>query len=50
MENTNNKLLKMDLSVMPADIISTIGKYLLMGKHDKFKFNKILRKKSILLW
>ena len=46
MENTNNKLFKIDLSVMPADIISIIGKYLLMGNHDEFKFNKIFRKKN----
>ena len=46
MENTNNKLFKMDLSVMPADIISIIGKYLVMGNHDEFKFKKIFRKKN----
>ncbi len=44
MENINNKLFKMDLSVMPADIISIIGTNLLMYNNDKFKLNKIFRK------
>ena len=34
----------MDLSVMPADVISVISKYLLMGIYDYFKFNKIFKK------
>ena len=46
MEHFNNKLFRMDLSIMPADIISVIGKYLLIGNNDKFKFNKIFRKKN----
>ena len=46
MESINNKLFKMDLSIMPADVISIIGKYLLMGNDDNFKFNKIFRKKN----
>ena len=46
MELKNNKLFRMDLSILPADIIPIIGKYLLMGYYDKFKFNKIFRKKN----
>ena len=46
MEHFNNKLFRMDLSIIPADIISVIGKYLLIGNNDKFKFNKIFRKKN----
>jgi hypothetical protein len=34
----------MDLSIMPADVISIIGKFLLMGNNDTFKFNKLFRK------
>ncbi len=41
MEIINNKLFRMDLSVMSADIISIVGKYLLMDSDDKLKFNKI---------
>ena len=36
----------MDLSILPADIIPIIGKYLLMGYYDKFKFNKIFKEKN----
>jgi hypothetical protein len=47
MENmNNNKLFRMDLSIIPADVISVIGKYLLIGNNDKYKFNKIFRKKN----
>ena len=46
MELKNNQLFRMDLSIIPADIIPVIGKYLLMGDNDKFKFNKIFRKKN----
>ncbi len=49
MENTNNNLSKMDLSVIPADITSIIGKYLLMGNNDKFKFIKYLEKRTIMI-
>ena len=46
MESINNKLFRIDLSIMPADVISVIGKYLLMGYYDKFKFNKIFKEKN----
>ncbi len=46
MESIQNKLFRMDLSVISADIISIIGKYLLMGNNDKVKFNKIFRKNN----
>ena len=46
MESINNKLFRIDLSIMPADVISVIGKYLLIGNNDNFKFNKIFRKKN----
>ena len=46
MELKNNKLFRMDLSILPADIIPIIGKYLLMGYYDNFKFNKIFKEKN----
>ena len=42
--NNNNLLYRMDLSVIHGDIISIISKYLLK-RDDKFRFNKIFRKK-----
>ena len=46
MELKNNKTFRMDLSILPEDIIPNIGKYLLMGYNDKYKFNKIFKKKN----
>ena len=47
MENMKNiKLFRMDLSIIPVDVISVIGKYLLIGNNDKYKFNKIFRKRN----
>ena len=45
MENKNKFLVKMDLSNMPTDIMPVIGKHLL-SYDNKFKFNKIFRKKQ----
>ena len=45
MENKNKFLVKMDLSNMPSDIMPVIGKHLL-SYDNKFKFNKIFRKKQ----
>jgi len=42
---TNNNIHRMDLSNMPIDIISVIGKHLL-SYDNKFRFNKIFRKKQ----
>ncbi len=47
MENKKKLSFRMDLSKMPADIISYTSKYLLMSSNDdKFKINKIFRKKN----
>ena len=45
MENKNKFLVKVDLSNMPTDIMPVIGKHLL-SYDNKFKFNKIFRKKQ----
>ena len=49
MENKNIFLVKMDLSCMPTDIIPFIGKHLLTYD-NKFKFNKIFKKKQDNKW
>jgi hypothetical protein len=49
-ETTNNKLFRIDLSIMPADVVSVVGKCLLIGDNDKFKFNKYLEKRMIIIY
>ena len=48
MEHFNNKLFRMDLSIMPADIISVIGKHLLIGNMIISNLIKYLEKRMII--